>query len=352
MKKLIVLVAVALLLGSEAWQQPVPPAPLAGFSYSPVISFFAHRDPHADLAVLLDDTNPDLVRLPIYWESVEPTPDQLDFSEIDGLLAVVARHNESAPHPTRVVLTVGARNFVYPELHEPAWAGPRRQPFLSEMQAAPAYRSYFDASITRYRGSPLLYAWQVENEPFDYVVNASTGADQIDAAQLAWEIGEVHRLDPNHKAMTTTFDAWNVALDALQLYSKPAMQLVGAYPSGHPEETLEAGDALGLDMYIDGPSTPMRFTSTALRTTWKQQSLAFWSGRARSMGKEVWVSEMQAQPWRDLAGKFNEDDLISSATGYRQEHVQVVLLWGAETWLEHPAWMAAAARAIAILRSP
>ncbi len=351
MKKLILLVGAALLLGSEAWQQPVPPAPLAGFSFSPLISQWAHRDPQADLGLLLDATNPDLVRLPIYWESVEPTPDQLDFSQIDTLLAVVARHNQSAPNPTRVVLTVGARNFLYPELHEPAWAGPRWQPFLNNMQAAPAYRAYFDSSITRYRDSPLVYAWQVENEPLDYVGNAFTGDDQIKVAQLSWEIGEVHRLDPGHKALTTTFDGWNVAVDMLQLYAKPALQLLGGYPSGHPEEALEAGDALGLDMYLDGPSTPLRFTTTDLRAAWKEESLDFWIARAGSMGKDVWVSEMQAQPWADLSGNFNEDDLLASAAGYRQEHLQVVLMWGVETWLQDAAWLAAATRAMAILRS-
>ena len=249
----MVLVGVALLLGSEAWPRPLPPAPLAGFSFSPLLSESAHHDPRADLGLLLADTNPDLVRLPIYWESVEPTPDQLDFSEIDGLLAVVARHNELAVNPTRVVLTVGARNFLYPELHEPGWARPRWQPFLNNMQAAPAYRAYFDTSITRYRDSPLLYAWQVENEPLDYVGNASTGDDQIKVAQLSWEMGEVRRLDPGHEAMTTTFDGWNVAVDMLQVYAKPVLQVLGGYPSGHPEEVLQAGDALGLDMYIDGP---------------------------------------------------------------------------------------------------
>jgi len=348
----MVLVGVALLLGSEAWPRPLPPAPLAGFSFSPLLSESAHHDPRADLGLLLADTNPDLVRLPIYWESVEPTPDQLDFSEIDGLLAVVARHNELAVNPTRVVLTVGARNFLYPELHEPGWARPRWQPFLNNMQAAPAYRAYFDTSITRYRDSPLLYAWQVENEPLDYVGNASTGDDQIKVAQLSWEMGEVRRLDPGHEAMTTTFDGWNVAVDMLQVYAKPVLQVLGGYPSGHPEEVLQAGDALGLDMYIDGPSTPLRFTGTDLREAWKEQSLAFWISRANSMGKDVWISEMQAQPWADLSGKFTEDDLLTSAAGYRQEHLQVVLMWGVETWLADPAWMAAATRAMAILRSP
>jgi hypothetical protein len=40
-----------------------------------------------------------------------------------------------------------------------------------------------------------------------------------------------------------------------------------------------------------------------------------------------------------------------SATDYRQESLQVVLLWGVDTWLQDPAWMAAATHAMAILRS-
>ena len=195
MRAVFILVAAAVLLGGETWPHPQPAAALVGFSFSPDTSLFAGRDPTQDLALLLDSTQPDLVRLPIYWEDVEPTPDELDFDSIDPLLAVVANHNRAALHPTRVVLTVGARNFLFPELHEPEWAGPRLQPFLDQAQAGDAYRMYFDTSITRYRSSPLLYAWQVENEPLDYVGNDFTGDDQITASQLAWEVGERYTAD-------------------------------------------------------------------------------------------------------------------------------------------------------------
>src|SRR5207247_4610528 len=108
--------------GSESWpHRPAPP--LAGFSFSPLSSEQAHRDPGEDLGRLLDATDPDLVRLPIYWELVQPTHEDLDFSSIDELLDAVAAHNQSSAIQTRVVLTVGARNFLFPELHQPAWAG-------------------------------------------------------------------------------------------------------------------------------------------------------------------------------------------------------------------------------------
>jgi len=349
MKGLIVLMVVALALGSEIWpQKPAPP--LAGFSFSPLASEQAQRDPRSDLAELLDATHPDVVRLPVYWELVQPTPDKLDFGSVDELLDVIVEHNQASPDEVRVVLTVGARNFLFPELHQPTWTGPREQPNIGAVQSATAYRTYFDASITRYRSSPLLYSWQVENEPLDKVVNAYTGYDVISDSQLAWEVAEVHRLDPDRRVVITSFNALNSTLDIVQAYTPQLLFLLGG-PSGHPNEALAAGDAFGLDIYLDGPYIPWRsFTTIALRSQWKQQSMAFWADRAHAEGKEMWLTEMQAQPW-GTTHTFKPADLIASARDYRQEPLDVVLLWGVETWLADPEWMAAGRQAIDILRA-
>jgi hypothetical protein len=340
----------ALLLGSETPFTPTPPAPLVGFSYSPVMSEWIEGNPNSDLRELLTATNPDLVRLPVYLDDVEPTPGYLDFSSVDQLLGVVAEHNRTSSRPTRVILTIGARNFMYPELHMPAWAGPRTQPWIGIVQAGDAYRQYFDQSLQRYRGSPLLYAWQVENEAFDYVVNQFTGDDQISQKQMSWEVGEAHRLDPAHRVVTTTFNGWNELVDWLQL-TAPALATLRGY-NGHPGPTLAAGDALGLDIYLDGPSTPLRFTSVALRTSLKADAISYWAALARAQDKEVWLTEMQAQPWSDSEGGFTTQDLLASAATYRHEPLSVVLLWGAETWLISPTWMNAAVSALGILRAP
>jgi hypothetical protein len=122
-------------------------------------------------------------------------------------------------------------------------------------------------------------------------------------------------------------------------------------PNGHPEQALKAGDALGLDLYLDGPNIPLRHvTSIDLRTEWKEQSIAFWAARARSRGKDLWLAEMQAQPWGKASGKFAPADLVKSAIDYRQEQLQVVLMWGVDTWLNDPAWLAAASEAMYILQ--
>ena len=341
----------ALALGSESWPTPAPPPPLVGFSFSPVTSLEAGRDPAVDLRRLLDVTHPDLVRLPIYWELVEPEPNELDFSSVDSLLQVVADHDRSADAETQVILTVGARNFMYPELHMPSWAGARGQPALGAAQSGAAYRAYFVQSITRYRSWPQLYAWQVENEPLDDVSFELTGDDRISEQQLAWEMAEVHALDPHHQAVTTTYNGLNTTVDMLELLVPPVPLVTHMGTVGHPQGALQVGDALGLDLYIDGPSVPLRLvTSTDLRLQWKQQTVAFWAGRSRSAGKSVWLTEVQAKPW-DTSGSFTPSDLEASAVAYRQEPIHVALLWGVETWLVEPAWMSAGTHAMEILRA-
>lgn len=351
LKAPVTLAVAAMLLGSQAWPAPANPPALVGFSYSPLTSEQEDRDPAADLGTLLTATDPDLVRLPVYWEDVEPAPDVLNFSSIDDLLQVVQSHDATATRPTRVVLVIGARNFLYPELHEPAWAGARTQPDLGLAQSSASYRAYLEATLVRYRASPLLYAWQVENEPFDEVGNDVTGDDQISAQQLSWEIDEAHHLDPRHDVVVTTYDGWNVAVDMLQANAPGLLADLRAGPSGHPEQALAAGDALGLDIYVEGPPVPLGFTNIDLRSTWKQQAIDYWAGQARARGKDVWLAEMQAQSWGTTTA-FQPANLVASAVDYRQEPLGVILLWGVETWLRDPAWMAAATRAIEILRSP
>ena len=62
--------------------------------------------------------------------------------------------------------------------------------------------------------------------------------------------------------------------------------------------------------------------------------------------------EMQAQPWSASDSSFSTADLLTTAAAYRREPLNVVLLWGAETWLTDPAWMNAAVSALTILRAP
>ena len=74
---------------------PPPPVlnpPLVGFSFSPAAVTDGQK-PERALARLLHLLQPDLVRLPVYWSSVAPTPTSLNYSGVDRLIATVQAHN-------------------------------------------------------------------------------------------------------------------------------------------------------------------------------------------------------------------------------------------------------------------
>ena len=116
-------------------------------------------------------------------------------------------------------------------------------------------------------------------------------------------------------------------------------------------ETTGPNDEAGLlAVVFDWGGTLTPWHSIDLREQWKQQAIAFWADRAHSQGKDLWLAEMQAQPWGD-SSTFSPADLIESAIDYRQEPLQVVLMWGVDTWLNDPEWLAAGTQAMEILRA-
>ncbi|MFN2452573.1 MAG: hypothetical protein ABR541_09500, partial [Candidatus Dormibacteria bacterium] len=335
--------------------------PLVGFSFTPLAARFAHLDPPAALTRLLGSLDPDLVRLPVYWGDVEANRGAFDFSEVDDWLARVRRHNAvPGAHHTRVVLVVGARNLGYPELFVPGWVSIDEQRHVPLILAGASYRAYLDAAAARYAGEPLLYAWQVENEPLDNVVSGAPAAVRVPAAQLSTEVGRLHAVDPQHRVVVTTYSSATLDLDELAI--SPLARLydhVGVpAPIGHPAGALDAGDVLGLDVYVATPSTSASTLATveatkgltaSKRVRWKRDVLDYWGERARSRGKDMWICEMQADGWQ-TEGAFTKQTLLESATAYADGSASVVLLWGVEGWLSEPGWLDAGRTAVAVMR--
>jgi hypothetical protein len=346
----IVLLGAAILLTGNAGASPPEPrdsqtAPLAGFSFSPKLSRWAGHEPTRSLDSLLRQVQPELVRLPVYWDSVEPAPKHLDFSESDRLLGVIANYNsQRPPRQVRVVLVVGARNLGAPELHAPAWLERSGRFNLARDLRLSAYLDYLETTVRRYSSSPLLYGWQIENEPLDST-NPELGNIAVPAEMVAEEVRLTHRLDPGRPVVVTTFNSANVTLDDLdwffQRYSpwKPS--------TGHPKPTLGLGDVLGLNTYVVTPNAPDR-VSVNRRIAWKRETLKYWAAQAGSQRKQVWITEMQAAPWKGVRG-FTPEDLQRSAQLYRDTGVSAVFLWGAEEWLQSSAWLDAARQAIQTL---
>src|ERR1700737_4814606 len=136
--------------------------PLVGFSFSPA-AVPSGVDPAQALASLLSKLQPDVVRLPIYWSTVAPTPNSLDYTEVDRLIATIRAHNaKKGSRRAQVVLVVGARNFLYPEVHLPNWLDTRDVHKLEKLLKTPSYRHYLNTTFRRYALLDVLSAWQVQ----------------------------------------------------------------------------------------------------------------------------------------------------------------------------------------------
>ena len=240
------------------------------------------------------------------------------------------------PTQTQVILVAGVRNLAWPEVHLPAWLDTGATLDLAQITSSDAYRPYLTGSFQRYAASPLLYAWQIENEPLDNT-NEALGEVALEGATVADEVALLKSIDPIHRAIVTTYNSASVSLDmqAASTFSWFFDLLPGPEAGGHPKPALLLGDILGLDIYVATPSTPLEDASVTERIGWKAATLTYWANQGVQSGKEVWVTEMQGSTWNGEPG-FSPEDLLESAQQYSGTGVSAVLLWGVEDWLSVP----------------
>jgi hypothetical protein len=322
---------------------------LVGFSFSPRTAAWLGEDPASALQTLLRELTPDLVRLPVYWDSVEARPGVFDFRETDGMLNLIAAYNRTNPsRPARVVLVAGLRNMGYPELYVPGWIPVAERDPASRIDVDPRHQGYLAATVVHYRSSPLLYSWQIENEPLDNVPTTAGTEVDIDGDSLQDELEKVRAIDSRHPIVMTTYNSATLSLDMVALSPAGSYPSSGPQPVGHPLEALQLGDALGLDLYVVTGDTSLTDASAHKRIDWKSRALVYWAGQAEAQNKPLWITEMQGAPWPGH-DDFRPVDLLYSASAYRRHGAGVVLLWGVESWLGSDTWMQAGRQARAVL---
>lgn len=104
---------------------------------------------------MLDDLQVKRVRLPIYWDDIEPNQNEFDFSDYDFMI------NEGAKRDVKFILTVGWRVPRWPECHAPKWTSEKN---MSAVQVN--LLNTITKVVDRYKDNSAIEYWQVENEPF------------------------------------------------------------------------------------------------------------------------------------------------------------------------------------------
>lgn len=275
-----------------------------GVTFSPAQARYFGLDPKKVLADSLDDLKIKNYRLSAYWDVVEPQRGYYDFSELDWQLDAVAQRGGS------VILGIGRRLPRWPECHDPAWIKG-----MSAKQAQQEILNLLKTTVNQYKNNKIITAWQVENEPFLAVFGQ---CPKPNLEFVKKELALVKSLDKRPIVMTESgeLSTW----------------IRGAF----------LADKVGVSLY---------------RVVWNKiwgtfyypLTPAFYQFRAqavRALGKKIFVSELQAEPWErgvplPKAPILEEKNFIDGAKVQnsvefaKRAGFDEIYFWGVEWW----AWL-------------
>jgi hypothetical protein len=288
-----------------------------GTSFIPSYAESLGLDPKETMDALLNDLRIRHFRLVSYWDQAEPTRDQYDFSLLDW------QFKKAEGAGAKITLSLGLRQPRWPECHMPDWAkqlpsGNSNGTWQDQLQ------QYIGDVVDRYKDSPALDSYQLENEYFlqgfgkcvDFV--GKEGA--FDRDRLIREYDLVKKHDPYH---TVIIARSNNAL---------------GMPINKPTP-----DEFGISIYkrVWDANLTKRYLEYPF-PAWFYGFIAGW--QKWTTGKDMIIHELQAEAWPPYgqsmqatsldeqnksfnAERFKDRVAFGKATGMREMY-----LWSGEYW--------------------
>ncbi len=304
---LILLFKVILISTLLFWlaQKEKPEVITYGMSFNTMYADELGLDWQETYDAILDELKVRNLRLAAHWPMIQPNGETYNFTELDYQ---VKRAEEVGAN---VVLAVGRRLPRWPECHIPEWAKE-----LSQQERNEAQMRYMETVVNRYKSSPAVTVWQVENEPF-LKVFAFEHCGELDIDFLDKEIALVRELDGTRPILVT--DSGNLGTWR------------GAY---------SRGDMFGTSVYVHFWNPEFGQFRTFLPPWFyrvKDNLMELFYGEKKTV-----LVELSAEPWllepvvdvpvetqftRMNLEKF--EDIITYAEG---THYDMQYLWGAEWW--------------------
>jgi hypothetical protein len=280
-----------------------------GASFIPAYATSLGLDPQQTMDALIDDVGVHDFRLVSYWNQTEPSPGRYDFSQLDWQFRKVeAAHGH-------ITLSLGLRQPRWPECHMPDWAASEPKDVWEKQ-----LNDYVAAVVNRYKDSPALSSYQVENEYFLKgfgICETIPGA--MDRSRLVSEYDLVKQLDGRH---TVIINRSNNAL---------------GWPVGAPTP-----DEYGISIYKRVWTPVLHRYIEYPFPAWFYAFTAGW--QKIFTGRDMIIHELQAESW---APNGKSVDQISAAEGDKSLDAQRLsgrvlyaegtgmreaYLWGSEYW--------------------
>jgi hypothetical protein len=305
-----------------------------GISFSPERAEYLGLD-YRDAFKRLEALHFRIIRLSAYWDEI----DRDGYGRLDWLM------NEARRSHQPILLTVGMKALGWPEFFIPPALLPVNigsgQDIATDAGLRNATLSFIGDTVLRYRDSPVLYAWQIENEPLN---RAGPQRLWIDASFLKAEVSSVRQVDDHHRPMiVNAFSHFNLIFDQVSARQGFDLQQLLGFDADSAERdslsVLSKGDILGLDVYTAIGYQFLGQNHLAQADADWPERLAGVRDLARSQDKQAWITEAQAEPWEASDGSFANPKSISpkairsTFANLKDEGYSTVLFWGAEYWL-------------------
>ena len=260
-------------------------------------------DWRATYSALLDDLGVKRLKVSLDWDELAPERGEFSFRDADWQVAEAKKRN------AELLLVVGMKTMRWPECHMPEWAKG-----LTKREQQEEILKLLETVVQRYKDSPALYAWQVENEPLFRFGDCPWR----DLRFLKKEVAFVKTLDPNHPVVISDSGELSLWIQASRIGDRVSTTM---YRKVWFHE---------ISRYVEYPLPPVFYARKAqiIKTFFK---------------KEVIVGELQAEPWGP--GKLlydtalEEQDKAFDLAQFRKNIVYAkrsglseFYLWGAEWW--------------------
>jgi hypothetical protein len=303
----VILLVISGMYGIAQWYiQSERDRPLEmGVSFIPDYAQSLGVDPRATMDALTG-IGVKQFRLVSYWSDIERTQGQYDFSQLDW------QFKKAEAAQANVMLVVGLRQPRWPECHIPDWAA--KEP-MSQWQ--PQLENFMKAVVERYKDSPSLQQYQLENEFF--LKGFGTCTD-FSRSRLISEYNLVKKTDASHPIIVGRS---NNAL---------------GFPVGQPQPDefsisvyKRVWDAGVTHRYLEYPYPAWFYGYLAgVQKLFLHKDMVIGELQAEawpSNGKQIIHTSLEEHNKSFNAERFRDRIAYGKATGMRE-----IDLWGAEYW--------------------
>lgn len=276
-----------------------------GATFIPDYARYYDLDPKDTMQAMIDDLGMRRFRLVSYWDDIEAKPGRYNFEELDWQFKKVEDAGGT------ISLAIGLRQPRWPECHWPDWA--KKEP---KSQWSQDIKTVMGKVIDRYKDSPALESYQLENE---YFLDVFGDCPDHSRDRLVEEYNYVKSKDPNKPLIITRSN-----------------NATPSWPVGAPRPDMN-----GASIYkrVWDRTVTKRYFEYPL-PAWYYAFLA--GGAELTTGNNTIIHEMQTEAWPPAPMKqtsIEEQDksLPAEKLGDRIQYgvdtgMRTIDLWGVEWW--------------------